>query len=240
MDDDWSGIEQKFAFHYPALYRQLAQDGMLYCGELGPHWYRDQYPVYRQQPSLLLFASEFELMYPAQVVAEIEVLQKREDDGQLIPGLRLIPFGTTGAGDVYCFFLSRQTGPDVPIVLMWHDSDCLDILAKNLGDFIFRKLLETVADIDSDDVEPDSPFHTDIQQMLRTHLPYLPARQQAIVQAIYARPVRAYSYELPGRQGMRRFEAQGLLTADEMADCLAEVIGFADLDLSLPYSRHSS
>ena len=66
------------------------------------------------------------------------------------------------------------------------------------------------------------------------------ARQQAIVQAIYARPVRAYSYELPGRQGMRRFEAQGLLTADEMADCLAEVIGFADLDLSLPYSRHSS
>lgn len=211
-------IEAKYSFQYPALYRQLAADNMLNMGEKGSLWYQNEYPKYRQKPPLLMFAAEFEPCDLDEVDERIAAL--RDPIRNTNPNFVLIPFGTSGAGDDYCFYLSGKTGEDVPIVMVWHDDDKADYHAKNLQDFIFKKLLETALEININDTD----LLVDERNMLASHKPYLTVSKWRILAEVYARTPRDYA------------DQTSLLSQEEFNQIIAKETAFSEQNKRFIYT----
>lgn len=53
---------------------------------------------------------------------------------------------------IYAFYKNIVIDGSNPIVLVWHDANRTEILAKNFEDFIFRKMIERIVFIDKDDI----------------------------------------------------------------------------------------
>ncbi|MCC7699407.1 SMI1/KNR4 family protein [Janthinobacterium sp. EB271-G4-7A] len=228
-----SEIEQQHGFTYPSLYRQLESDGMLAVGEYGPDWYKLVYPTLTDRPTLLLHADDFELLNIQAVAAEVESLLGADDYRQIDPAFQFIPFAQTGAGDHYCFFASGQHDGEMPIVLLWHDQNEAQYLAKNLQDFLFHMLLNSMADQDTYNDVGDEEFKDQLAKTLGTHARYLTARQAEVLQTLLARDIIDYEVELPkGPTETHR----GLLTNIELASLRAELIPYEKFDSCFAYS----
>ncbi|MCM2569077.1 SMI1/KNR4 family protein [Janthinobacterium kumbetense] len=226
-------IEQQYSFTYPALYRQLDRDGMLAVGEYGPDWYKLVYPTLTERPTLLLHADDFELLSVKAAAAAMEELADPDDYRQIDPAFRFIPFAQTGAGDHYCFFASGQQDGDMPVVLLWHDQDEAQYLAKNLQDFLFHMLLNSMADQDTYNDVSDDEFKEQLANTLGTHARYLTARQAEVLQALLARDIIDYDVLLPkGRKEAHR----GLLSDIELAGLRVELIPYEKFDSCFAYS----
>ncbi|HEU4818737.1 SMI1/KNR4 family protein [Janthinobacterium sp.] len=228
-----SEIESKHGFTYPALYRQLERDGMLAVGEYGPDWYKLVYPTLTERPTLLLHADDFELLNIKAVAEAADTLLDADDYRQIDPAFRFIPFAQTGAGDHYCFFVSGQHDGDMPIVLLWHDQNEAQYLAKNLQDFVFHMLLNSMADQDTYNEVSDEAFREQLANTLGTHARYLTARQAEVLQALLARDILDYEVALPkGRKEAHR----GLLTDIELARLREELIPYEKFNSCFAYS----
>lgn len=222
-------IEHQHDFSYPSLYRQLEQDGMLNVGEYGPDWYNTVLPTLKDRPTLLLFADDFELLGVEAVAQALADLAEPDDYRQIDPAYTFIPFAQTGAGDHYCFFPSGQTDGEVPIVLLWHDQDEAQYLARNLQDFIFSMLLDSVAQQDRYNGIGDAQFREQLEKMLGTHARYLSPRQQEVLHTLLARDIADYEVALPkGRTETQR----GLLTDAELKTLKQEIIPFYKPDFA--------
>ena len=151
-------IEHQHDFSYPSLYRQLEQDGMLNVGEYGPDWYNTVLPTLKDRPTLLLFADDFELLGVDAVAQALAEQAEPDDYRQIDPAFTFIPFAQTGAGDHYCFFPTGAADGEIPIVLLWHDEEEARYVAKNLQDFIFSMLLDSMADQDTYNDVSDEQF----------------------------------------------------------------------------------
>ncbi|PHV50006.1 SMI1/KNR4 family protein [Janthinobacterium sp. BJB301] len=228
-----SEIEQQHGFTYPSLYRQLESDGMLAVGEYGPDWYKLVYPTLTDRPTLLLHADDFELLNIQAVAAEVESLLDADDYRQIDPAFQFIPFAQTGAGDHYCFFASGQHDGEMPIVLLWHDQNEAQYLAKNLQDLLFHMLLNSMADQDTYNDVGDEEFKDQLAKTLGTHARYLTARQAEVLQTLLARDIIDYEVALPkGRTETHR----GLLSNIELASLRAELIPYEKFDSCFAYS----
>ncbi|STQ92835.1 Uncharacterised protein [Janthinobacterium lividum] len=228
-----SEIEQQHGFTYPALYRQLERDGMLAVGEYGPDWYKLVYPTLTERPTLLLHADDFELLNIEAVAAEAKTLLDTDDYRQIDQAFQFIPFAQTGAGDHYCFFASGQQDGEMPIVLLWHDENEAQYLAKNLQDFMVHMLLNSMADQDTYNDVSDEAFKEQLAKTLGTHARYLTARQAEVLHALLARDIIDYEVALPkGRKETHR----GLLTDIELASLRAELIPCEKFDSYFAYS----
>lgn len=228
-----SEIEQQHGVTYPSLYRQLESDGMLAVGEYGPDWYKLVYPTLTDRPTLLLHADDFELLNIQAVAAEVESLLDADDYRQIDPAFQFIPFAQTGAGDHYCFFASGQHDGEMPIVLLWHDQNEAQYLAKNLQDFLFHMLLNSMADQDTYNDVGDEEFKDQLAKTLGTHARYLTVRQAEVLQTLLARDIIDYEVALPkGRTETHR----GLLTNIELASLRAELIPYEKFDSCFAYS----
>ncbi|MDN2674216.1 SMI1/KNR4 family protein [Janthinobacterium sp. SUN026] len=226
-------IEQQHGFTYPALYRQLDRDGMLAVGEYGPDWYKLVYPTLTERPTLLLHADDFELLSVKAAAAAMEELADPDDYRQIAPAFRFIPFAQTGAGDHYCFFASGQQDGEMPVVLLWHDQDEAQYLAKNLQDFLFHMLLNSMADQDTYNDVSDGEFKEQLANTLGTHARYLTARQAEVLQALLARDIIDYDVLLPkGRKEAHR----GLLSDIELAGLRDKLIPYEKFDSCFAYS----
>ncbi len=206
-------IENLYNFRYPALYKQLYADGMLNWGAFGPDWHQRVFPQLQENPPFLLYANDLEVINTASVADYLE-------EGILFadPVHRFVPIATTGAGDWFAFYYNLQDGEDVPVVLVWHDSNEACILAKNLQDFIFLQMLEAVTDID-----PHYPgllsvgdMKANCKRWLETHKPYLTASQITILEQVYEK---------------------GSLTNAALKDILDKEINFEWMDSSFPYQE---
>lgn len=223
-------IERQHGFSYPSLYRQLEQDGMLDVGEYGPDWHNTVLPTLKDRPTLLLFANDFELLNVDMVAEELACLAEPDDDRQIDPAFTFIPFAQTGAGDHYCFFPTGVADGEVPIVLLWHDQDEAQYLARNFQDFIFSMLLDSMADQDTYNDVGDEEFREQLENMLGTHAPYLSPRQNEVLRTLLARDIADYEVALlKGRTETHR----GLLTDVELAALKQEIIPFDKPDF--PY-----
>lgn len=204
-------IEQEHQFEYPALYKQLDRDGMLSWGKLGPGWYSQEFMRRRDNPPFLLFACDFEIIDQEDIAGEVAEGMLFADKSH-----RFVPLGYTGAGDWYAFYFNLKDGDDVPIVMVYHDCDEAVVMAKNLQDFIFARMLEAVVEQNPEYPGPisngDQAANT--ANFLRTHAPYLTTRQQEIVARVYEK---------------------GVITENELRDILKEEINFDWLDRSFPY-----
>ena len=228
-----SEMEQQHGFTYPSLYRQLERDGMLAVGEYGPDWYKLVYPTLKDKPTLLLHADDFELLNIEAVAEAADTLRDADDYRQIDPALQFIPFAQTGAGDHYCFFASSQQDGEMPIVLLWHDQNEAQYLAKNLQDFLFHMLLNSMADQDTYNEVSDADFKDQLEKTLATHARYLTPQQAQVLSALLARDIVDYEVALPkGRKEAHR----GLLTDIELAGLREEFISYEKFDSSFAYS----
>ncbi|RZK28839.1 MAG: SMI1/KNR4 family protein [Hymenobacter sp.] len=227
-----SAIEQQHGFEYPALYKQLDQDGMLAIGQYGPDWATTVLPKLRDNPTLLLFSSDFELLNLEQAGEVTADLAAPDDYRRIKPAYKFIAFAQNGAGDYYCLFPTEQQGNDVPIVFLWHDVDEATFLAKNLQDFIFRRILTDMAELDLYNKVSDEEFRSNLTSTLKTHNRYLTEQQSSILTAMLLRPVIDYEHTECSYTETRR----GLLTATELSDILTKTIGFDKLNVSFEYA----
>ncbi|MGK5010636.1 SMI1/KNR4 family protein [Janthinobacterium sp. MDB2-8] len=228
-----SEIEHEHGFTYPTLYRQLERDGMLAVGEYGPDWYKLVYPTLTDRPTLLLHADDFELLNIKAVAEAAETLLDADDYRQNDPAFQFIPFAQTGAGDHYCFFASGQHDGELPIVLLWHDQNEAQYLAKNLQDFMFHMLLNSMADQDTYNEVSDADFKDQLAKTLGTHARYLSSEQAQVLSALLARDIVDYEVVLPkGRKEAHR----GLLTDIELASLREEFIPYEKFDSCFAYS----
>ncbi|RZJ50850.1 MAG: SMI1/KNR4 family protein [Flavobacterium sp.] len=210
-------IETKYNFEYPRLYKQLYSDKMLEFGKAGPKWFSETFPKLKTNPPLLLFANEYEFIE----FDDDYLFNERFKNPGIFhnPDLRLIPLAGNGAGDYYCFYLNGEQDNDIPIVFVWHDTDQIDYQSKNLQDFIFLKMLETVYEFDEDSIVMDGDFTANILSMLKTHKKYLTARQAQIIEQIY----------------QRAFNENGLLSDLEFTQIIIDNINFDKLNQHFKY-----
>lgn len=227
-------IEKKYGFNFPLLYKQLDNDGMLDVGEYGPNWYAEVYPTLKDNPPLLLHSYDFESLNLKSVAEEIEELQDPEDYRNINPEFKFIPFAKSGGGDHYCFFLNEENNGNVPIVFVWHDSNEVNYLAKNLQDFIFKVLLIDMSKQDVYNELTDEEFRDDIESVFKSHKKYLTEQQNTILASILERDIMDYEINVSPKIVE---SARGLLTDFELEAIVNEVIPFDKMNQSFKYSN---
>lgn len=220
-------IEKAFGFQYPALYRQLCADGMLYAGEYTPDWFETVYPKIRKNPPLLLFNCDFETLYADEVEAELHAMADPEDYRKIPADLHLIPFGQNGAGDLYCFYLNEQKGKDIPVVFAPHDEIDATFLARNLHDFMFTSLLEAAVNPYIPEERDEKTEYEDLEAQFQSHKKYLSPHRQEVLEKIYQR--KPFTYECPVDYGKGTETCKGLLTQDEYMKLMKAEIKFPQL-----------
>lgn len=231
-------IEQKYNFQYPEIYRQLSENNMLDWGEAGPDWYLAVFPELKKNPPLLLFGNDIEIWNNDQLVkASIEEMSDEEDYRNIHSANRFVPFAKNGAGDLYAFQFDLQNGEDIPVTFIPHDDEEAEILSKNFQDFIFRQLLEAVVEIDEDAMfyeDEEDELKQNLFNQLKTHEPYLATKQIEILHNIYQRDIFEYTYKVPNGH---TFEAEGLVTFDEVRGILNREIAFDNLNKKFNYTE---
>ena len=187
-------IEAKHNYTFPTLYKKLWEDDMLNWMrgfelplEKGKTWAEDVYPTLKENPPLLLNSggSDFELLTTDEMLNfKFPELWDTEEH-------HFIPFAKTAEGNVYAFYKNLEVEGENPIVLIWDDMDETEIIAKNFGDFIFRKMLEITEDIDKEDLDTDygktgiEGLRTDLISDLKSITPYMKKEHVTILDNIY-------------------------------------------------------
>lgn len=195
-------IQNEFDFNFPALYVKIEQDGNLNWGTQGPNWYKEIYPLLRENPPFLLFCNDFKILDEEQIRKLIH--QFRADWDKL--GL-FVPFGKNGAGDYISFRFNENKEIDC-ICKLSRKTEFGYVLARNFEDFLFRELLLATYDINESDIEEgEEDFLQDLQAMLNSHKKYLPKRQFDILQKIYYLPINQYEDEQFGMIDSNEFDA---------------------------------
>lgn len=210
-------IEKKYNFQYPPQHHTLYSDNMLYMGKKGPKWFTDEYPTLQDKPPLLLYANDFELLHTDEIADELNAFHNPEDYRRTNTQHQFVPFGKTGAGDLYCFYFNEQTQEGVPIVLVWHDSNKAFYEAKNLQDFIFFELLRALTNPD----EREADFPEKMNKLFATHQKYITPEQAVTVAAIYKRAAGS--------------PTEGCLTGNEFDELTAVPAPFSKLGQSFTY-----
>lgn len=217
-------VEQQFHFTYPQIYKQLCIDGMLDWGEFGPNWRETYWEKFKANPPLLLFGYDIELIPLENIKEYTEEMKHEEDFWYLNPKFEFIPFAKSSGGDMYVFQLDKQVGEDVPIISVSHEDTTATVLAKNLQDFIFRKMLEQVTEI----FETDEITKEILANSLRTHSPYLTKEQVVVIEDIYQR-----DFQMTEEFGET---LRYLLTEEEWHHLLKQHIDFNRLGEEFEYS----
>lgn len=228
-------LEKEYNFTYPALYRQLYDDKMLDWGAEGNGWYTTVFPTLKENPPLLLFGNDIEIWDPVAYHKGIGEIINHEVYG-INPKYRMVPFAKNGAGDWYVFQFDMQVDGEVPITFFRHDSDA-EIVSKNLQDFIFRQLLESLTEIDEYSMfegDSEEEVKRNLNNQLNTHRKYLTLRQVGILEDIYKRDIFKYIYKTPDGS---EFEAEGLLTFDELEKLINQEIKFDKLNTQFDYTK---
>lgn len=233
-------LEQKYNFQYPGIYRQLAENNMLDWGETGSNWYRTTFPKLKENPPLLLFGYDIEICNDQKFIENsIEEMSDEEDYRDIHTDYKFIPFAQNGAGDLYAFQFDLENNGEIPVTFIPHDEQEAEVLAKNLQDFIFRQLLESVIEIDEDSMfyeEEEDDLKQNLINQLKTHEPYLTPKQIEILNMIYERDIFEYTYKTPNGSA---FETEGLVTFDEVEEILKQEIAFDQLNKRFDYTQLS-
>lgn len=221
-------IEQKYKFNYPSLYKELYKDGMI-VEEADINWYKEVYPKVKNNPPLLLFGHDIQMLTFDEMEDYYEILTDEEWPG-INQELNFIPFLRNAAGDSICFYMNEADGENIPVAYVPHDDSEFEIQAKNLQDYIFREMLMAVVDIWDTTLITDD-FENNINNMYKSHKKYLTERQQSIVKDVYSRELKEYKYKISDKY---ESEATGLLTYDEYDKILKKEIDFPLLGKELP------
>lgn len=223
-------LEKEFNFTYPELYKQLYDDGMI-IDDIGLNT-DVLFSTLKENPPLLLFGNDIEIWEPISFREGIrEIIHHEVYD--IDPKYRMVPFASNGAGDMYVFQLDKQVNGEVPITFFRHDSDA-EIVAKNLQDFIFRQLLESLTEIDEYSMfyeDSEEKIKQNLDNQLKTHRKYLTPEHAEILENVHQRDIFEYTYKNNGSE----FKRNGLLTFDEFEKLIKQEIAFEKLNTKFDY-----
>ena len=189
-------IEAKYNYKFPTLFTKLWNDGMLdwlngHSGEFTfpENWANTIYPKIKDNPPLLLHSGGFDF----ELLRASEILNFKFDEFWDIDTHKFIPFAKTEEGDIYAFYKNMEYEGENVIVRVWNEMNETEIIAKNFEDFIFRKMLEAVFDIDKDDLTGDykedgfEGYITDLTKDLNSITPYISDIYSNILLVIYTK-----------------------------------------------------
>ena len=224
-------LEQKYNIVYPELYKQLEKDNMLEVGEYSSMWYATTFPKLKDNPPLLLFSDDFELTPLKDVDEDIAWLRDPDNYMEIKEEYNFISFAKNGAGDMYCFMMNEEVDGDYPIVYVWHDDIEATYEAKNLRDFIFKRIVMDMSQLDTYNNQSDQEFIKNLRATLKTHIQYLSEDKVALLQELIERPIIDYRLEDTNDK------YRGLLTYTEYKEILAKYIPYEKMNVSFPYSE---
>jgi hypothetical protein len=225
-----ANLEQRHQFKFPILYKKLYYDGMLDWGRFGQHWASEVLPMLIKSPPLLLFAKEFELIHLRDIDETIHGISEFHPT----VNHRFIPFGMSGAGDIYAFHIDATHNESMPIVYIWHDDNRCDYLARDLQDFIFLKMLDAIHDIDEEhDMITSGDLRTNLEKWLITHKKYLKDTQVAILETSFKNDIQVFKHiDEKGRSS----NYVGLISSEDYDTIMEKEINFSLLNTSFKYS----
>ena len=220
-------IEKKYDFIFPTLFKQLWHDGMLdwMNGRTIPfnsneNWEKTIYPEIKENPPLLLHSGGFDF----EMLRAEEMLDFKFDELWDIEEHEFIPFAKTDESNVYAFYKNLKVDKEYVIVYIWNDMNETEIIAKNFEDFIFRKMLEAVFDIDKDDLKGDykksgfAGYKIDLLNDLKTIKPYINKEYAEILTSFYTREAQESMF------------SYGLISKEELVNTIQKYLQFKELD----------
>lgn len=208
---------------FPALYHRLDAEDRLSWGATHPQWAQVCLPELQPVPPILLYAQDYEPLERGELLEAWQELTAEDHYNPLREDLQLLPFARTGAGDSYCFWTNAPGCDEPPVLLVWHDDDRADVLALNLQDFLFRKMVEAVADYEAPyTLLSHGDLADNLQRWLGSHRAWLRDDQATALEALFAR-----SAEIE----------QGEIDEDQAQALVQQLIGFERLDESFAYVR---
>ena len=220
-------IEKKYNFIFPNLFKKLWNDGMLdwMNGRTIPfnsdeNWAKTIYPLIKDNPPLLLHSGGFDF----EMLRAEEMLEFQFDELWDIEEHEFIPFAKTDESNVYAFYKNLKVDKEYAIVYIWNDMNETEIIAKNFEDFIFRKMLEAVFDIDKDDLKGDykksgfDGYKVDLLNDLKTIKPYINENYADILTNFYTRNAQESMF------------SYGLISKEELVETIQKYLLFKELD----------
>ncbi|HHA2550871.1 SMI1/KNR4 family protein [Stenotrophomonas maltophilia] len=184
------------------------------------------FPTLQADPPVLLYAQDYEPLEDDELLEAWQELTAEDHYNPLRTDLQLLPFARTGGGDSYCFWSNAPGFAEPPVVLVWHDDDRADVLAASYQDFLFRKMVEAVADYQGPyTLLSHGELASNLRRWLQSHQPFLRDDQYAALQRLFARVDDI---------------AEGNISDEDAQAIVAEVIGFERLDESFAYVREDA
>ncbi|WP_099530714.1 SMI1/KNR4 family protein [Stenotrophomonas maltophilia] len=221
-----SGIEQATGQSFPPLFKQLHAADRLSWGAPHPEWSEVVFPTLQADPPVLLYAQDYEPLQDDELLEAWQELTAEDHYNPLRTDLQLLPFARTGGGDSYCFWSNAPGFAEPPVVLVWHDDDRADVLAASYQDFLFRRMVEAVADYQGPyTLLSHGELASNLRRWLQSHQPFLRDDQYAALQRLFARVDDI---------------AEGNISDEDAQAIVAEVIGFERLDESFAYVREDA
>jgi len=221
-------IESKYKYQFPDIFKKLWSDGMLdwMGGRNTPFggnesWAKTVYPAIRENPPLLLHTGGFDF----QMLTPEEILDFKFDELWDIDKHEFIPFAKTSEGSIYAFYPNIETGGESAIVCVWDEMNETEVLSKNFEDFIFRKMLEAVYDVDKEELSGDykkedfTGYRTDILNDLKSVIPYLKEDYIELLTDIYNR-----------ENVIESLISYSLIAKDELGHAIQNYLEFEELD----------
>lgn len=170
-----SELETKLNISYPKRFHEIHDTGAMEWYECTSQEAKAKRQLFLNDPkTFMVWEADCEMLSFADVEDRIQDLNewmswRVEDEGlQRNQAFRLIPFGMTCTGDLYCFAF-RENNLEPCIVLYLHDeySDP-EIYGEDFDAFLYRMMLEAVSCWDAD-------IHS---EAWKSHLTYLSPEYQ--------------------------------------------------------------
>jgi len=221
-------LETHYNYKFSTFYKQLWNDGMLdwMGGRTTPFasdesWEKTIYPQIKEKPPVLLHTGGFDFeMLPYE-----EMLHFKFDEFVDTKKHKFIPFAKTEEGNIYAFYEGIETDGESAVVYVWDEINETEVLAKNFEDFIFRKMLEAIHDVDKDNLSADYTkedfelYRIDILKDLETVRPYLSEKYMEVLTALYNKKDVG--------DGLFSFS---LLSTEELKSLITEYLSFSELN----------
>jgi hypothetical protein len=221
-------LESKYKYKYSKFFKKLWDEGMIDWMDgrrtefsSKESWENTIYPKIKENPKVLLHTGGFDF----EMLSADEMLNFKFDEFWDIDKHTFIPFGKTDEGIVYAFYNNIKTDGESAVVCIWNDMNETEVLAKNFEDFIFRKMIEAVYDIDNDELNADykkdgfEAYRTDILNDLKTISPYLKEEYVEILSDIYNR-----------ENVIKGMISYSLLNRDEFTNIVQDKLHFEELN----------
>lgn len=215
-EDPFATVAKSTGFEIPELFRRMVADGVTTYPAKG--WRQKSL---ENPPALFMASIHVEWMAPKDIA-------EHEPDDHWDKKLTLVPFAQNGAGDLWCFHPGGKHGDEIPVVLAPMDELKAKIFAPSLEAFLFRQLLNALAEID-----PSQGNYTPAETLqcvaaeIKTLTPYVRQEWIDVLKEVASRPMTTQK-----KSGYRSF-----ITFKDAKALAAKTLGYDRLDSSFKYAN---